>query len=128
MMLTRNQVVTEQSASIPGWPKIPLPADHLRMAKYDGPHNMSYSKVLSVLKMMARSAPEKIHLRFNPQPFLQDNSLVPVVHLDCMKALLVSWPDTELKSLRRQLGERTPETAEWILTKEEYLNWMHGPQ
>lgn len=56
----------EQGACIPGFPNIGLPADHLKLAKFDGPHSASYPELKKVLKMMAKSAPEKNRTTHQP--------------------------------------------------------------
>lgn len=81
-------------------------------------------KVMPVIKKMAAAAPEKAKLRFDGRTFVQDNSLIPAVHLECQKALFIAWPNTELEGIKRRLGERTPATCEWLLSREEYNEWM----
>lgn len=116
------------SACIPGYPKIALATDHLKMAKYHGPENAAYIEVKNSLKVMTSHAPELGELRFNPRTFVQDNSQIPAVHLECQKALFVSWPNAELEGIQRRLGKRTKDTCEWLLSKDVYSEWVAGQQ
>lgn len=68
--------------------------------------------VSEVLSRMAKAAPKKIDLRFSPQTFHENNSLLSADNLECQKALFVSWPVSELQGIKRRLGGRTPETCE----------------
>lgn len=120
------KVVPQSSACIPGFESVPLPVDHLKMAKYDGPHNPCYKKLLPVIQRMVLAAPEKGQARWNNRDFVQDNSKIAAVNLECQKALFVSWPDTELKGIKRRLGERTPDTCEWLTIKGDFINWQRG--
>ena len=75
---------------------------------------------------MAEDALKKGKFRFGPRPFMQDNSQLPVVYLECQKALFVSWPQSDLKAIERRMGDRSPCTCEWILVKEMYSQWFVG--
>lgn len=112
------------SGCIPGYPKSALPCDHLKMSKPEGPHDPVYMQIKEAIMLMVQKAPEKVALRFNPRTFVQDNSLIPAVNLECQKALFISWPDAELKGIKRRLGDRTPDTCTWLLKKEDYNSWL----
>lgn len=116
------------SACLLGRPKYPLATDHQKMAKFDGPTNASYITVKNVLKEMCEDNLEKARLRFDPRQFVQDNSLINAVNLECQKALFISWPDAELKGIKRRLGDRTPHTCEWLLVKDDYIKWLNEPR
>lgn len=117
--------MTQDSACLPGYERIPLLSDHFKLAKYSGPDDPSYKKVWPVIKTMADKAPGKVKLRFDPRIFIQDNSQIPAVNLECQKALFISWPDAELQNIKRRLGARTPTTCEWLLVKPDYTRWLH---
>lgn len=116
----------EPSACLPGHQKYALAATHQKMAKFKGPHSAAYIQVKDVLKSMAEHNLEIARLRFKPREFKQDNSDIPAVHLECQKALFVSWPKTELEGIKRRLGERTEKTCEWLLMKDDYNKWLSG--
>ena len=121
------QVVPEASACLPGpFRTIPLPTDHLKMAKFDGPHNSSYKMVMPAIRNMAKVAAEKGKLRWVPREFKQDNSDIAAVNLECQKALFISWPKTDLETIKRRLGDRTENTCEWLLGRTEYTTWLQG--
>lgn len=120
------QVVPKSSACLTGYTSIPLPSNHLKMAKFNGPHNECYKKIKPVIEGMVKAAPDKIKLRFEPRAFIQDNSQIPAVHLECQKALFISWPESELKGIKRRLGKRTTDTCEWLLAKKQYNEWFSG--
>ena len=96
------------------------------MAKFDGPHSEAYQIVKNQLKEMVEMNLEKGRLRFDPREFKQDNSDIAAVNLECQKALFISWPKTDLEQIKRRLGERTPDTCKWLLSKDSYIQWLDG--
>lgn len=55
------------SATVVGYPKVALDADHVGLSKFEGPDDPSYIKVQNELQMMVRTAPEKIQQRLAPE-------------------------------------------------------------
>ena len=58
-----GQVVPEASAVVPGWNNTHLYADHLKMNKYSGPTDRSFTSVAQELRKMCDNAEQVIRRR-----------------------------------------------------------------
>ena len=59
------KVVDERSACIDGHEKVPLPTDHLKINKFEGPNDICYKTVTPIMANMARQAHERIQTRLH---------------------------------------------------------------
>ncbi|KFY43045.1 hypothetical protein V494_02119 [Pseudogymnoascus sp. VKM F-4513 (FW-928)] len=129
--IRRKIVVTESSACIDGYTKVPLDVDHLHLNQFKGHDDASYKKVRPEIKRMVEGAPAKISRRMNPRQVVYNDQQIrstanPAEKLRCIQALVVTEADVMLENLRRTKGDRVEGTCEWVLLNTQFTEWFNA--
>ncbi|RDW67573.1 hypothetical protein BP6252_08969 [Coleophoma cylindrospora] len=119
----KHMVVNERSGCIDGHRKLPLPTDHFKINKFEGPDDISYKRVSSVIAEMAKEAKAKVEARLYPRMIQTDNSIVPDRNLECLQSLFLTNPVDDLAKIHRTKGQSIDGTCEWLLVHEDYTAW-----
>lgn len=124
-------VVTETSACIDGYTKIPLDVDHLHLNQFKGPDDASYKKVRPEIKRIVDGAPAKILRRMNPRLIVYNDEQIRSTansreKLECLHALVLAEADVMLENLRRTKGDRVEGTCEWVLLNAQFTEWLNS--
>lgn len=123
ILLTCLQVVPESSACIDGHHKISLPKDHLKINKFYGPHDPSFTLVYAEIERMARKSWEILKHRRHPKDIPMDQSATFGDLRKCLQEMRVTNPRDILLDVQSRKGKRLERTCEWVLKREEFTTW-----
>ncbi|KAL8801074.1 MAG: hypothetical protein Q9182_004713 [Xanthomendoza sp. 2 TL-2023] len=122
----RKMMVLEKDSSILGYPNEiskPLEADHHNVCKYTSPQDPNYVSVRNALKSLLRKLTTALPRQPSSAPAI-DKLGIGVAMRNVENLLAVSAaPDDDYDFFR---GRWMPGSCEWILSRPEFLSWLHN--
>ncbi|KAL9138621.1 MAG: hypothetical protein Q9175_000130 [Cornicularia normoerica] len=119
-------IVNEDQATIDGFSKLGLAANHFDMHKYSSPEDTNYERVLPQLKRMIIEAPDRAKARLYPRRLpLEEKAVTPTGDDDHLQILSVESPLKDKQHFQKQIGEQDHETYQWVQVNGVYIRWLN---
>ncbi|KAJ2979724.1 hypothetical protein NQ176_g3080 [Zarea fungicola] len=116
-------VVPESSACIDGHRTIALDADHIRINKFYGSNDPSFTLIYPWILRISSEAKETLNRRHNPTPIPISEISTSGSIKKCLQQMRVRNPEYILADIERSRGKTVGHTCEWILTEAKFCAW-----
>ncbi|KAI6777606.1 Ankyrin-1, partial [Emericellopsis cladophorae] len=111
---SKERVVDEASACIPGLERRSLEANHSELNKYSGPDDRSFRSVSAELRRLCADAPAVVERRTQQKREAKE----------CLRHLFLTDPYEDMQKMKRKKGHRAKGTCDWILGTDELTAWL----